>query len=189
MNTSNRKYIQVGVLRMEKVSQVIYYLRSNSPNGRNVVEISKLIYYSDGAYYQRNAKTITGETYIHTDTCPQILNFNYAALYLIENKHIEVRPRFKTDTFCGFSLFAAKEMPTTKISKQEKRIIQKVLSAFKGGLVDENLHYPNLYENYIITPLYSEIKFSTSSLGTKIHFLKKKSLLRLSDKIFRVIFD
>lgn len=174
---------------MEKVSQVIYYMLHNSPNGRSALEISKLIYYADGAYFQRNGKTITGETYIHLESCPQMLNFNYAILNLIEKKYIEVRPRFKIETFCGFSLFVSKEMPINKINTQERRIMRKVLKAFKDSLANENSHYPNLYENYIITPLFSEIKFSTTSLGTKIHFLKKKSLLRLSGKIFRVIFD
>jgi len=63
------------------------------------------------------------------------------------------------------------------------------LKAFKEGVKNEDKQYPNLYENYVITPIFSEIIFSEKTINTKIHVFKKKSLLNLSGKIFRVLFE
>ena len=75
------------------------------------------------------------------------------------------------------------------ISKEEKRILNKVINAFPGSVVDENKQYPNLYENYVITPMFSEILITKQTVNTKIHILRKKSVLTLSGKIFRVLFE
>lgn len=77
----------------------------------------------------------------------------------------------------------------SNLEKEEIRILNKVLKAFKDGVKQEDKQYPNLYENYVITPIYGEIVFSEKTINTKIHIFKKKSLLTLSGKIFRVLFE
>lgn len=177
-----------GVYSMEKLMQVISYILQESPGGRSRLELSKLLYYGDAVYFQHHAEIITGQRYIHTEDSPQPFEFHFALVELNRTGTIEVKISVEEGKLGSFRIFA-KEPREILLSKEEKRILNKVLNAFPGAVVDENKQYPNLYENYVITPIFSEIHINKSSVNTKIHILRKKSVLTLSGKYFRVLFE
>lgn len=173
---------------MEKLRQVIYYILRKSPIGRSRVDLSKLTYYCDAVYFQHHATTITQETYIHLEDCPQALSFFHALSSLIKERLVEVQLKVENGKIGSFELISKGEVEI-HLTREERRIINKVISNFPSKVIDEHRHYPNLYETYVITPVFSEIPLKVESVNTKIHFHKKKSLLSLSGKIFRVIFE
>jgi hypothetical protein len=173
---------------MEKLKQVISFLLGNSPKGRSRIECSKLVYYSDAVYFQHHGKTITGERYIHLEDCPQPFSFSEALVSLGLDKKVEIKISIDLDKLGGFKLFGLDREPS-KLDKEESRICRKVLQAFPSSVVEESRQYPNLYENYVITPIFSEIVLSKKTINTKIHVLRKKSLLSLSGKLFRVLYE
>ncbi|EMJ90400.1 PF13274 family protein [Leptospira kirschneri str. JB] len=176
---------------MEKLLEVISFILQKSPNGRDRLSLSKLIYYSDGVYFQKNAKLITNQTYIHLEDSPCALDLQSALLHLRKNGLIDIRPRLTEKGISAFQIVWTGEPgeEAVDLNRQEKRIIRKVLENFKNAVYDENRVYPNLYENYIISPLFAEIPFSMDTLNTKIHFFKRKTLLNISGKIFKVLFS
>ena len=173
---------------MEKLKQVISYILSESPLGRSRLDLSKLLYYGDAVYFQHHAQIITGESYIHTEDSPQPSQFLKALSELIQKNKVEVKIKVEGEKIKGFRFFS-KETEKLEISKEEKRILNKVIKAFPDAVVDENKQYPNLYENYVITPMFTEILITKQTVNTKIHILRKKSVLTLSGKIFRVLFE
>jgi len=168
--------------------QVISYILSESSQGRSRLDLSKLLYYGDAVFFQHHAEIITGERYIHIEDSPQPFQFYNAISDLIHKDMIEVKISVEAEKVGGFRLHSKNPMEYV-ISKEEKRILNKVINAFPGSVVDENKQYPNLYENYVITPMFSEILITKQTVNTKIHILRKKSVLTLSGKIFRVLFE
>jgi hypothetical protein len=173
---------------VEKLMQVISYILSESSQGRSRLDLSKLLYYGDAVFFQHHAEIITGERYIHIEDSPQPFQFYNAISDLVQNDKIEVKISVEAEKVGGFRLHSKNPMEFT-ITKEEKRILNKVINAFPGSVVDENKQYPNLYENYVITPMFSEILITKQTVNTKIHILRKKSVLTLSGKIFRVLFE
>jgi len=173
---------------VEKLMQVIYYILSESSGGRSRLDLSKLLYYGDAVFFQHHAEIITGERYIHIEDSPQPFQFYSAISDLVKNEKIEVKISVEAEKVGGFRLHS-KKTSEISITKEEKRILNKVINAFPGSVVDENKQYPNLYENYVITPMFSEIMITKQTVNTKIHILRKKSVLTLSGKIFRVLFE
>ncbi|EQA46966.1 PF13274 family protein [Leptospira broomii serovar Hurstbridge str. 5399] len=176
---------------MEKLLEVISFILQRSPSGRNRQELAKLIYLADGVFFQKYAKIITGQKYIHLEDSPYAMELNQALLHLKENRLIDVLPKLTETGIAGYLLIWVGPAHEEEIdlNRQEKRILRKVLENFKGKVYDENRVYPNLYENYVITPLFSEIKFNKDTMNTKIHFFKRKTLLNISGKIFKVLFS
>lgn len=172
---------------MEKLLLVISRILKKSPEGRSRIDVSKLVYYCDGVSFQRHIQTITRQRYIHLETHPEALNFSRAILELNKGGYLEVKLQMSDSMIHGFYMHFLKDYPG-ELTREEERLMNKVLIAFKSKVTDESRHYPNLYETYVISPLYSEIPFSAETVNTKVHFLKKKSLLTLSGKIFRVFF-
>ena len=168
--------------------QVISYILSESSLGRSRLDLSKLLYYGDAVFFQHHAEIITGERYIHIEDSPQPFQFYNAISDLVQKDTIEVKISVEAEKVGGFRLHSKNPMEYS-ISKEEKRILNKVINAFPGSVVDENKQYPNLYENYVITPMFSEILITKQTVNTKIHILRKKSVLTLSGKIFRVLFE
>ncbi|MEM4270540.1 MAG: DUF4065 domain-containing protein, partial [Candidatus Pacearchaeota archaeon] len=166
---------------MEKLRQVIYYILKKSANGRSRIDLSKLTYYCDAVYVQHHGTTITQETYLHLEDSPQALSFFHALSSLIKEGLVEVRLKVENGKIGGFELFAKGNL-LLNLEREEKRIINKVLSNFPSKVIDEYRHYPNLYETYVVSPMFSEIPLKVESVNTKIHFHKKKSLLSLSGK-------
>ncbi|MCE9500649.1 MAG: DUF4065 domain-containing protein [Leptospira sp.] len=173
---------------MEKLSSVISFILQNSPGGRSRLELAKLAYFCDGVFFQHNSSIITDQKYVHLEDCPMPLQLLECLLHLRNENFIDVKPKLNGTGVSGFLIFNLKQTEDL-LSRDEKRIIRKVLEAFRRGVFDESKQYPNLYENYVITPLFSEIKITTDTINTKIHFLKKKSLLTISGRIFRVLFN
>ncbi|MDX1960848.1 MAG: DUF4065 domain-containing protein [Leptospiraceae bacterium] len=173
---------------MSKLKEVILYILEKSPKGRTRVDLSKLVYYSDTVYFQRHSELITGSRYLHLEDSPQAFGFIEIIAELLELKEIIIQPKIEQAKMFGFTIHSIAPKPNS-LSKEEIRIINKVLNAFPGAIRDENRQYPNLYESYVITPVYEEILISTERVNTKIHFTKKKSLLSLSGKLFRVLFE
>ncbi|MEI1279073.1 type II toxin-antitoxin system antitoxin SocA domain-containing protein [Leptospira venezuelensis] len=176
---------------MEKLLEVISFILQRSPRGRNRQELAKLVYLSDGVFFQKYAKVITQQKYIHLEDSPYPMELNQALLHLKENSLIDVTPKLTETGISGYLLtwVGTEHEDEIDLNRQEKRILRKVLENFKGSVYDENRVYPNLYENYVITPLFSEIKFSKETINTKIHFFKRKTLLNISGKIFKVLFS
>jgi hypothetical protein len=173
---------------VEKLMQVISYILSESSQGRSRLDLSKLLYYGDAVFFQHHAEIITGERYIHTEDSPQPFQFYTAIADLVQKDKIEVKISVEAEKVGGFRLHSKNPIEFS-ITKEEKRILNKVINAFPGSVVDENKQYPNLYENYVITPMFSEIMITKQTVNTKIHILRKKSVLTLSGKIFRVLFE
>ncbi len=173
---------------MEKLKQVISYILKKSPSGRTRLDLSKLVYYCDGVFFQHYGTTITKERYIHLEDCPMAFNFYIAILELIQEEVLEVKLNVENGKIGNFTLHSKTEKPI-ELKKEEKRIINVVLTAFGEKVSEENRHYPNLYESYVITSVFSEIPIKPETINTKIHFHKKKSLLSISGKIFRVLYE
>ncbi|MCB1140858.1 MAG: DUF4065 domain-containing protein [Leptospiraceae bacterium] len=173
---------------MEKLKQVISFILQHSQSGRSRIDLSKLVYYIDSVFFQHYGKTITSERYVHLEDCPQPLRFHEALISLLSNKKAEIRISVQLERMGGFLVFSLPSEPE-KLDRDEVRICKKVLSVFPGPVRDENLHYPNLYENYVITPIFNEILLNSKTINTKIHVLRKKSLLTLSGKLFRVLYE
>jgi hypothetical protein len=173
---------------LEKLKQVISYLLSESSQGRARLDLSKLLYYSDAVFFQHHGEIITGEKYIHTEDSPQPIHFYESLSELICENIIEVKIDIENSKLGSFRLYS-KNINYLSLNREEKRIINKVLKAFPAKVLDENKQYPNLYENYVITPIFSEIQINKKSVNTKIHILRKKSVLTLSGKIFRVLYE
>ncbi len=152
--------------------------------------LSKLIYFSDGVYFQHHSLMITNEKYIHLEDTTGILNLNLALLNLVTRGYVTVEVDFTPETsrFDKFILKTNLDMQLNLV-REEKRIINKVLKAFKNGVKDEDKKYPNLYENYILSPIFQEIPFKIERINTKIIIQKQKSLLNHSGKIFRVLLE
>lgn len=174
---------------MEKLRQVISYILSESPNGRGRVDLCKLIYYLDGVFFQRHAVTVTGERFLHRETSPEAFHFSECIASMTEKKEILVELVLREVKAGGFHFKSGPAKVENFLLREEKRIINKVLKAFPGRVLDENRFYPNLYENYVITPVYSEIPFSVDRVNTKIRYYKQKNLLTYSGKIFKVLFE
>lgn len=173
---------------MDKFLQVISYILQESPRGRSRLELAKLLYYGDAVYFQHHGEIITGERYIHTEDSPQPFEFHRALAELSATGKIDVRISVEEGKIGSFRIFSKENVEVT-LSKEEKRILKKVLHAFPGSVTDENKQYPNLYENYVITPIFNEIQINKTSVNTKIHVLRKKSVLTLSGKYFRVLYE
>ncbi len=175
---------------MEKLLSSVYYIIQNFPQKLDRKNLSKLLYYSDGVYFQRHKEMITKERYIRLEDGPELINLNLAIIHLLGNGILSVEPDITaiSDRIDRFFLRSISTM-NLNLEKEEIRILNKVLKAFKEGVKNEDKQYPNLYENYVITPIFSEIIFSEKTINTKIHVFKKKSLLNLSGKIFRVLFE
>ncbi|MBP9887360.1 MAG: DUF4065 domain-containing protein [Leptospiraceae bacterium] len=175
---------------MDKLLSSVYYIIQNFPGKLDRKNLSRLLYYSDGVYFQRHSQMITNEKYIRLEDSPELINLNLAIIHLIGNNIITVEPDITaiSERIDKFYLKNISSM-NLNLEKEEIRILNKVLKAFKNGVRDEDKNYPNLYENYVITPIYGEIVFSEKTINTKIHIFKKKSLLSLSGKIFRVLFE
>lgn len=175
---------------MDKLFSAVYYIIQNFPGKLDRKNLSKLLYYCDGVYFQRHIEMITKEKYIRLEDSPELINLNLAIIHLIGNGIITVEPDMTaiSERIDKFYLKTISSM-NMSLEKEEIRIINKVLKTFKSGVKDEDRNYPNLYENYVITPIYGEIIFSEKTINTKIHIFKKKSLLSLSGKIFRVLFE
>ncbi|MCZ8343250.1 MAG: DUF4065 domain-containing protein [Leptospira sp.] len=174
---------------MEKLLHAILWILEKSPNGRTRLDLAKLLYFSDGVYFQKHAEMITRSRYIHLEDSPYPVNLNEALLFLREKGHIEAFPKVSGNGIQGFSIQFIKPSEGLVLSREEKRVMMKVVEAFRGRVVDENRHYPNLYENYVVTPLFDEIPFNIERINTKIHVFVRKSLLNLSGKVFRVLFE
>lgn len=174
---------------MEKLCHAIVWILEKSPNGRSRLDLAKLLYYSDGVYFQKHACMITNGFYIHLEDSPYEVKLNEALLYLKKEGKIDATPLLSDKGIQGFTLRFLKPMNSLILTKEEKRVMMKVVEAFKGRVTDESRHYPNLYENYVVTPLYEAIPFIVERINTKIHVLMHKSLLQLSGKMFRVLFE
>jgi hypothetical protein len=152
--------------------------------------LSKLLYFSDGVYFQHHGEMLTKERYIRLENTPQMIKQNEILMEMVRDQIIIVEPDFTNlgpnlDRF-HFRILTYEEI---NLEREERRIINKVLKAFKKGIDDESKQYPNLYENYLVTPIFQEIPFNKHRINTKIQIHKKKSLLNLSGKIFRVLFE
>ncbi|WP_411822101.1 type II toxin-antitoxin system antitoxin SocA domain-containing protein [Leptospira sp. 'Mane'] len=174
---------------MEKLCHAILWILEKSPNGRARLDLAKLLYYSDGVHFQKHASMITTGIYVHLEDSPYPVKLNEALLFLKEKGHIDASPVISAKGIQGFSLRFLKPLDGLILTKEEKRVMMKVVEAFRGKVVDESRHYPNLYENYVVTPLYDSIPFAIERINTKIHVLVQKSLLQLSGKMFRVLFE
>ncbi|GBF49686.1 hypothetical protein LPTSP4_12020 [Leptospira ryugenii] len=174
---------------MEKLCHAILWILEKSSQGRNRIDLAKLLYFSDGVCFQKHAKMITDSVYIHLDDSPYPIALNEALLHLKKQGHIDAVPLITAQGIQCFQLRFVSAIPGLVLSKEEKRIMMKVVEAFRSKVVDESRHYPNLYENYVVTPLFEEIPFAIDRINTKIHVLVQKSLLQLSGKMFRVLFE
>lgn len=174
---------------MFKLKQVIFYILLNSSQKRTRRDLTKLVYYCDTAFFQRHATTISGQRYIHLEDCPQAFEFNACLAEMKEEGLLDVELTIFPGIAPNFSLKVGKRDYEFELNREERRIIRKVLRVFPSTVVDESKHYPNLYETYVITPVFSEIKITPQNVNTKIRFYKKKSLLSVSGKIFRVLYE
>lgn len=174
---------------MDKLLQVIYFIVKNQIVSLDRISLAKLIYYSDGVFFQRNQKIITGEKYIHLENSPQPARLNEALLFLVEKSYLKVEPGIgNNESKIPVFYFKVERDFALDLGLSEMRKIRKVIYFFKGGVVDESKVFPNLYENYVITPLYSEIKFNESTINTKIHIHKKRRFMDVSGRFFRIIY-
>jgi hypothetical protein len=175
--------------KMDKLLQLSYYIIQNAGFPISRVELAKLVYYADGLFFQHTGSTISDEKYIHLETSPSPVRFHEAICFLVEKDYVEAYPNIGNDRGCirGFFLRTERNF-AIDLEKKALMRVNKVLRSFKNGLVDEDTVFPNLYENYVITPLYTEIKFQTSTLNTKIKISKRKRFLDLSGKIFKIIY-
>lgn len=112
---------------MEKLLEVISFILQKSPNGRDRLSLSKLIYYADGVYFQKNAKLITNQTYIHLEDSPCALDFQSALLHLRKNGLIDIQPKLTEKGISGFQIVWTGEPgeEVIDLNRQEKESFVK----------------------------------------------------------------
>ena len=139
---------------MDKISQILLYILQKKPDGYSRLDLAKLVYYADGVYFQKYAKIISGQKFIHMEDSPLPLDLDRTIMKMKNDGLIDVKPEIHEGNLKGFHLFTTGK-ETVSMDKEERRIVKKVLEAFKRGVYDESKQYPNLYENYVITQLFS----------------------------------
>ena len=77
---------------MDKLLSSVYYIIQNFPGKLDRKNLSRLLYYSDGVYFQRHSQMITNEKYIRLEDSPELINLNLAIIHLIGNNIITVEP-------------------------------------------------------------------------------------------------
>ncbi len=108
---------------MEKLLEVISFILQKSLNGRDRLSLSKLIYYADGVYFQKNAKLITNQTYIHLEDSPCALDFQSALLHLRKSGLIDIKPKLTEKGISGFQIVWTgnrEKKPSTSIDRKKE---------------------------------------------------------------------
>ncbi|NUM42538.1 MAG: DUF4065 domain-containing protein, partial [Leptospiraceae bacterium] len=93
----------------EKLSSVISFILKKSSQGRGRVELSKLLYYCEGAYFQRHSSVITDQKYIHLEDSPYPHLLNEIIVKMKEDGYLEVEPKLISNGVGGFLLILIKE--------------------------------------------------------------------------------
>ena len=177
------------MIDMEKLQHAILFILEKSPNGRTKLDLCKLLYYADGVSYQKHKSMITNATYYHLEESPFPAPLFDTLVQMKKSNALTIEPFFSGEGIQGFRLKQTQNSTHSLLTKEEKRILSKVLEVFKTKVESESSHYPNLYENYVVTPLYEEIPFREDRINTKVHVLSQKRLMEFSGKMYKILFE
>ena len=111
---------------------------------------------------------------------------------MTDDKQIEIIPQVVTEivddtptmVLKGFSYKALVSTPEI-FERDEKKVLKSVASLFHGDLTLETRYYPNLFQEYAQTDLYSPIEFQQLADGKRPHLSWKA----WANKIFRLMLE
>lgn len=175
-----------------KLRAAILFFINKIPNKLNRVRLCKHLFYADGHFFQKYQRQITEFAYLHIEGSPQPIVFNEIICTMVNEKEIEIIPQVVTEmvgdtptmVLKGFSYKALSSVPEV-FTKEEKKVLKSIASLFYGDLSLETRYYPNLFQQYAQTDLYSQIEFLELNDGKRPHLSWKA----WANKIFRLMLE
>lgn len=165
-DSENKKIFDYRVLNEEfpKLRAAILFFITRIPEKLNRVSLCKHLYYADGHFFQKYARQITENEYLHIEGSPQPVLFNEIMHTMVSEKEVEVIPllvrkRGQTGNMVilkGLTYKANIEIPDV-FTREELKVLNSIAMLFKGDLSLETRYYPNLYQYYTQTGLYEII--------------------------------
>lgn len=193
MEESGKKKLDMEDHSAPKLRAAILFFINKIPNALNRVTLCKHLYYADGHYFQKYAKTITEFDYLHIEGGPQPMFFNEIMHDMVMREEIEIVPQLATEKKGSEKIMVLKGMtyksdekpPLELFTKEEIKVLKSIAFLFKGNLTLETRYYPNLYQEYTQTGLYKRIPIEPLPEGTRPHLQWKG----WANKIFRLLWQ
>ncbi|MDH5717340.1 MAG: Panacea domain-containing protein [Spirochaetia bacterium] len=175
-----------------KLKAAILHFINEIPEKLDRKNLCKHLFYADGHFYQKYGRQITEYPYLHIEGSPQPLFFNEIFYLMRNDSQIEIIPKLVKEkgkngmatVMKGF-VYKAKEPAPDIFSKEEKKVLKSISSLFKGNLILETRHFPNLYQSYVQSGLYEKIIFTKLPEGKKPHLSWKA----WAQKVFRLLWQ
>ena len=188
MNIESSEQLKDLAKQAIKLRHAILFFINRFPEKLNRVMLCKYLFYADGHYYQKFKETITEFPYLHIEGSPQPLYFNELIHLLLNEGVIEVQPQIteeeregkKFTVLRGMS-FISNQTEKNSFSRRELKVMNSVASLLNGSLALETRYFPNLFQAYAQTNLYSQIEFHAFEGGVRPHLSWKA----WASKIFR----
>ncbi len=172
----------------QKIIQAILFIISNAPQ-LNKYSLGKILYYIDARHFQTNQATITGKGYLHIERSPLPVGMNEILAKMVSEGKILVKPSIK-DGKVQAMVFEALQPPDTRVfSRLEMKTLRTITTVLGRKIDDESRIFPRLYEHYIITDLFTEIDFSKLPSERPPKMDKKRKLIEIGDKIYKILFE
>ena len=188
MNIESSEQLKDLVESAKKLRSAILFFIQRFPGKLNRVMLCKYLFYADGHYYQKFQETITEFPYLHIEGSPQPLHFNELIHSMLCEGAIEVQPQITEEERDGkkFTVLRGMSFNTAghekgTFSRRELKVLNSVASLLDGSLALETRYFPNLFQSYAQTNLYSQIKFHAFESGVRPHLSWKA----WASKIFR----
>ncbi|MDH5719923.1 MAG: Panacea domain-containing protein [Spirochaetia bacterium] len=173
-----------------KLRAAVLFFINELPEKLDRIKLCKHLFYADGHYFQKYSKPITELPYLHVEGSPQPVFFNEIFHLMLAKGEIEVVPNIeKENSSEGRPLVMKGFVYKTSIlfedlfSRDEKKVLKSIASLLKGSMMLETRYFPNLYQNYVQTPLYETIYFKELPAGKRPHLLWKA----WAKKVFRLL--
>lgn len=176
----------------ERLRAAVLFFIAKIPDRLDRVRLCKHLFYSDGHFFQKTARTITGTEYLHIEGSPQPVCFNELLHDMVAKKEITVIPQLVTEqsetgpimVLKGMG-YKAEKKPPELFSREEKKVLNSIALLFNGDLTLETRYYPNLYQQYAQTGLYEVIRFKPLPEGGRPHLIWKA----WANKVFRLLWE
>lgn len=142
----------------------ILFICQKCPRPLSRVSLCKMLYYADGHFFQKYAKTISGCDYLHVEGSPQPVFFNEILQEMIAKKQMTIVPEIKQKVTKEGMISVLNGLIYKPLcesfyafKKEEEKVLLSVVKTFQGDLSLETRHYPNLYQQYVQTGLCQKI--------------------------------
>ena len=187
MDEIEKRFRENGKLR----AAIIFFI-SKIPDRLDRVKLCKHLFYSDGHFFQKTGRTITGTTYLHVEGSPQPLFFNELLHDMVQSKEVLVTPVLVSEKTESGPVMVVRGLgyqtdhPVPDLfTREEKKVLTSIALLFNGDLTLETRYYPNLYQQYAQTGLYEEIVYRPLAEGIRPHLSWKA----WANKVFRLLWE